>query len=276
MIARLDLSSFPARLRGYRERIGALDVVEYRRRSKVRPYGLRMECQVDAKQAASRCHTEALQLARDLNITWAYVAVVPLFPKRLTLQIARSPDGWCTNLSKLKLMRRVKVQSAPSSSSPAGPAVSGSMKIKLTRGKYEVKLPYMPLQRALGAVKAYRSASESMRLLINLYFGALDQPGTETQLFLLAKALELARDMLPGHEKSKKAAALPDGVRGELVQSLNWLGKMSNERLDQTCRQQGQALGKTVSCGTKGFHSRCGFGHSWGCGEEGIEAIWPS
>ena len=60
----------PARLRGYQERVGNLDVIEHRRRNKVLPYGLRMECQVTTKEQAQRCDTEARQLARDLNTVW--------------------------------------------------------------------------------------------------------------------------------------------------------------------------------------------------------------
>ena len=53
-----------------------------------------------------------------------------------------------------------------------------------------------------------------------------------SQPILYAKALDLALDLLPGHMHSQKAAALPVNVRSELHQSLAWLGKMSNTRLE--------------------------------------------
>jgi hypothetical protein len=81
-------------LPAHRERVGGLDVIEYRRRSKVWPYGLKLECKVNTREEAKACHTEALQLAGDLNSMWPYVAGVPLFPKEgLGLQLADSPYG---------------------------------------------------------------------------------------------------------------------------------------------------------------------------------------
>ena len=106
------------------------------------------------------------------------------------------------------------------------------MNMKVIPGKFELTLPYMPLQRALTAVRAYRTANTNTRFLVNLHFGALDQLGTEWQLVLLAKALDLARDMLPGHGDVNKQAALPTGVRAELSRSLKWLSEMSNKRLE--------------------------------------------
>ena len=98
----------PARLHGYRGRVGNLDVIELRRRSKFLPYVLRMECQVTTKEQAGRYDAEARQLASDLNIVWAYVALVPLFPKRIMIRLSGPPDGWRTNFKKLKSTRPIK------------------------------------------------------------------------------------------------------------------------------------------------------------------------
>jgi hypothetical protein len=53
-----------------------------------------------------------------------------------------------------------------------------------------------------------------------------------SQLILYAKGLDLARDMLPGHGNTAKQAALPAKVGAGLRRSLNWLGQMSNKRLE--------------------------------------------
>jgi hypothetical protein len=222
----------PPRLHSYREQVGLLEVIEHRRRSAVLPYGLRMEGQVTTQQEAARSHTEALQLARDLNIVWAYVAAVPLFPKRMMIRLSESPDGWRSNFKKIKSTRPTKPRSALAISSPPGPPTGFAVSIKIIPGKYKVVLPFMPLQRALVAVRAYRTAKENMKFLMNLHFGAIDQVGMGSQLVLLAKALDLARGMLPGHANADKQAALPVVVRAELSQSLKWLGKMSNKRLE--------------------------------------------
>jgi len=56
-------------------------------------------------------------------------------------------------------------------------------------------------------------------------------PGTESALFLFAKALELARVMLPGHDDKARQAALPLDARGSLRRSLHWLYEIANKRL---------------------------------------------
>ena len=206
-----------------------MDVIEYRRRSEFFPYGLRMECRVTTQQEAIRSHSEALPLARDLNIVWAYVAVVPLFPKRLMIRVPESPDGWRSNFTKINSIRPTKPRSALAS---PGPPAGFRVSVTVNPGKYKVMLSFMPLQRALVALQAYRTANSNTRFLVNLHFGALDQLGTEWQLVLLAKALDLARDILPGHRNSDKQAALPVRVRTELTRSLDWLGEMSNKRLE--------------------------------------------
>jgi hypothetical protein len=88
------------------------------------------------------------------------------------------------------------------------------------------------LERAIGAVHAYRAARPEIRFLMDLHVAAVDRMGAVSQLVLFAKALDLARDMLPGQGHPKKEAALPLHVRTGLRQSLSWLGEMSNKRLD--------------------------------------------
>jgi hypothetical protein len=222
----------PARLRGYQERVGNLDVIEHRRRNKVLPYGLRMECQVTTKEQAQRCDTEARQLARDLNTVWAYVALVTLFPKRFMIRLSKPPDGWRTNFKRIKSVRPIKPRSSLPISGPPGPPVGFTVNIKINPGRYKVVLPYMPLQRALAAVQAYRTANQTTRFLMDLHFGAIDQLGTGAQLFLFAKALELARVMLPGRTDSQGEAALPPAGRAALRRSFHWLFDIANNRLE--------------------------------------------
>jgi hypothetical protein len=222
----------PARMHGYQGRVGNLDVTEYRRRSKLLPYVLRMECQVTTNEQARNYDTEARQLAHDLNIVWAYVASVPLFPKRFMIRLSGPPDGWRTNFKNLKSTRPIALRSARAISSP-GPPVGFRVDIKINPpGPYKVILPFLPLEPALGAVQAYRTAEPETRFLTDLHFGSIDQLGTESQLFLLAKALELARVMLPGRTDAQKEAALSLGVRAALRRSFHWLFDIANNRLE--------------------------------------------
>ncbi len=218
----------PARLHGYRGRVGNLDVIELRRRSKFLPYVLRMECPVTTKEQAGRSDAEARQLASDLNIVWTYVALVPLFPKRMMVRLSGPPDGWRTNFKKLKSTRPIK----PRPGYSPGPPVGFSVNIKILKGEYKVTSNSLLLQRAINAVHAYRKASPEAKFLMQIHFAAIDQLGVASQLILYAKAFDLARDLLPGYGNSRKEAALPANVRPGLRQSLSWLGEMSNRRLE--------------------------------------------
>jgi hypothetical protein len=158
----------PARLHGYRGRVGNLDVIELRRRSEAYPYVLRMECQVTTKkEEARKYNTEARQLASDLNIVWAYVALVPLFPKRLMMRLSGPPEGWRTNLKKLKVTRRIKPRPGASPGPPAGFTAT----LTINKGHYKVTSTSLPLQSAIDAVRAYRSASAEARFLIDTHRG---------------------------------------------------------------------------------------------------------
>src|SRR5438552_458515 len=84
------------------ERVGHFDVSEYRRRSGVRPYGLRMEASPQNREEAEKWHLEAIALARDLNKMWTYVAGVTLFPRYSALRILSGPDGWKTNYENVR------------------------------------------------------------------------------------------------------------------------------------------------------------------------------
>lgn len=216
----------PARLHGYRARVGNFDVLELRRRSKLLPYVLRMQCRA-TKADAGRYITEGNQLARDLNIVWAYVALVPLFPKRFMIRPSGPPAGWRSNLKRLMSQRRTK----PRPGSSPGHVTSFTMRLKINKGQYKVTSDSLLLERAIEAVHAYRAATPETRFLMDLHFAAVDQLGA-SQLVLFAKALDLARDMLPGQGNPKKEAALPLNVRSGLRHSLSWLGEMSNERLE--------------------------------------------
>jgi hypothetical protein len=218
----------PAGLHGYRGHVGNLDVIEVRRRSKFLPYVLRLEGRVTTKQQAQQYDAEARQLTGDLNIVWAYVALVPLFPKRFTIRLSGPPEGWRTNLKTLKLARPIKLRPGTS----PGPPVGFTVKMKINKGQYKVTSGSLLLKQAIAAVHAYRAAGPETRFLMQIHFAAMDQLGVISQLILYAKAFDLARDLLPGHGDKKKEAALPASVRSALRQSLSWLSEMSNRRLE--------------------------------------------
>ena len=208
----------PKRLPCHKERFGLLDVLEYRRRSSTLPYGLRMEAEVTRKNDVSPCRMEAITLAAELDLIWAYIGGVPLFPKVLKMTHILSPVGWSSNSTEVEA---------------ALPATGGFAEIKFTqRGSYSAILSFMPLARALRAVRAYRASDDATKILIKLHYAAMRNPGAESSLMLLAKNLELARAILPGREDTRKQRALQSETNRRLRRSLHWLFGIANQRLE--------------------------------------------
>ncbi|SRR6266446_10264335 len=206
----------PARVRCHREQIGHLKVFEYRRRSKTCPYGLRIEARVRTKEEVRAYDREARELVASISGVWPYVAGTLLFPRWVTIQVSKSPQGWRTNSQRIL---------------SAVPAAGPSMRLRFGRASsYSMTLPYLPLRNALIAVPAYRTANATTRALLDLHLQAMALPGTESGLFLLAKALELARVMLPGRDDRAREAVLPLDARRALRRSLHGLYEIANKR----------------------------------------------
>src|ERR1035438_3702915 len=210
----------PPRSTCHRERVGPLEVFEYRRRSKRFPYGLRMEARVHSKEEAQACQSQVRELAASLATVWPYVAGSPLFPRWLTIRVSKAPTGWRTNSQKiLSVLRRHRKPIA-------GPGPIAGIELRFRGGRassYRVIMPYMPLRNALSAARSYLTANENTRLLLDFHSQALALPGSQPGLFLFAKGLELARLMLPGRDDKTRENALPLKVRDSLRQSLHWL-----------------------------------------------------
>lgn len=222
----------PGSVNCHHERFGHFDVSEYRRRSKVRPYGLRMEANPQNREEAEKWHLEAIGLADDLNKMWTYVAGVSLFPRYSALRIVSAPDGWKTNYENVR------------TGLPATGMTYAA--IRLSGGGYSLSLPYMPLGPALKAVQQYHQTNDTNRTLIDLHLEATEQHGTQSGLFLFAKDLELARYILPGTNDAKRQAALPPESRNLLKQPLHWLFRIANTRFEirhiVTRQKQGPGL----------------------------------
>jgi len=180
---------------------------------------LRIEARVRSKDEARRCQREARELIASLARVWPYVAGGPLFPARLTMQVRKSPEGWRTNSQKI-------LSVLPST------GLSLSMKIGPVVGAYSITMPYMPVRNALSAVRAYLTANETTRVLLELNSEAMALPGSQSGLFLFAKGLDLARLVLPGRDDKARENALAERAQRSLRQSLHWLYGIANRRLE--------------------------------------------
>src|SRR6266568_677534 len=208
------------RHRCHKATIGRLTIEEYRTRSRSRPYGLRMSAQLEAREDIRVVILEAINLASDLNVSWTYVAIAPLFPPSLIVRLVRCPPGWRTNAVAAK---------------KALPHTRGSIDIRTRisqRKGVRATLNQMPLAPALVALKAYRASDEVVRLLIELHFQALSLHGSQASLILRAKALELCRAILPGRGDKSRQDALQPEIRHRMQRTYSWLMNIANNRVD--------------------------------------------
>jgi hypothetical protein len=100
-----------------------------------------------------------------------------------------------------------------------------------SKRNWAVTLDAMPLEPALRALAAYRSTDATTRLLIALHTQAIDQYD-DAGLFLLAKALEACRALLPGRTDTQRLHGLPATAQQQLRTSLRWLMQIANSRLN--------------------------------------------
>lgn len=201
----------------HRETVGRLTVFEYHVKDQANPYGLVMEAQVSSQDELRECRDEALGLAGDLNKVWPYAAGVPLFPPRTSMRVSREPLGWGSNGDQLEEVL---------------PGARFKINIGPTVGEFGIELPFMPLQRALEVLRAYRATDPLTLSLLRMHFQAMENAKGDLELFLLAKLLELVAALLPGRTMAQKQSVLGADYVQLLRHSMNWLAQISNTRLD--------------------------------------------
>jgi hypothetical protein len=194
----------------------AFEIIEYRTENPARPYGLKIQSEVNWREEVSATRNDAIKLAGELNLIWAYVAGRSLFYKVLHVTPITAPPGWESNSDAVEKTL---------------PSKGGFIEFEWTKsGSSGTPLFFMPLEQALRAVRAYRSADEATIRLIRLHYDAMSQLGSESTLLLLSKALELTAALLPGNTRSQKQQSLPAEFRSELRHSLQWLFDIANTR----------------------------------------------
>jgi hypothetical protein len=152
----------------------------------------------------------------DLDKFWIYAAGEPLNPIVKSVSLERGIAGWSHNELRVRdyLVRNCRQMLA----------------VVDSRVHHWVIMPQFPLVPALRARAAYQSATPSGQALVDLHYSALKSGYGEGRLFGLAKALELARQILPGKSDTTKQQALNTLVGDNLHRSLHWLMDMANNR----------------------------------------------
>ena len=178
-------------------------------------YTITVEANITTSGELSDASQRIGALANDLDKFWVYACGEPLSPLFMQLSFDVTPKGWRSN------MEEVKDYFVQNCRQPFA-----IVQIDPTRC---MEMPCYPLSLALQAREAYKKADPVIQALADLHYTALKAQFGEGRLFSFAKALELARKILPGADdpKREQSLALP---KGSLKQSLHWLFDVANNR----------------------------------------------
>jgi hypothetical protein len=156
-------------------------------------------------------------LAQELDKFWVYGCGEPLSPIVTQLSFDITPRGWESNIAEIKayLLGHCKQPFA----------------VIQMNHQHWISMPYDPLRPALIARDKYQKANPEIKALADLHYAALRLSLGEGRLFSFAKALELARKILPGSNdvSKEKSIGLPNG---SLKKSLHWLFDVGNNRFN--------------------------------------------
>jgi hypothetical protein len=158
--------------------------------------------------------------AEELDRCWIYSMAQPLFPVVLRVHSLTVPRGWESNLDE------IDEDALPWKGDGAW------LEFLPDTRKLWTETPVLPLRRALETRERYLKASGPLQTLIRLHHLGLTNPGSEGGLFFLAKALEIARSLIPGRQNRDKEANLFADADVGLRQSFDWLFEVANTRMD--------------------------------------------
>jgi hypothetical protein len=182
-------------------------------------YQVIIEATVSTREEGWKAKSEAFKLVEELDRAWVYVCGRPLHPVHMELCFIEVPEGWSTNAKEVDVRL-----------TPAEGGIYGT--IEVGKSQHWMQLPFFPLSEALKVREALKVASEVTLALRDLHYGALKSLDGHGKLFLLAQALELSRELLPGKKDEAREKSLPENVRSALSKEFTWLFNMSNQRSD--------------------------------------------
>lgn len=183
-------------------------------------YRVALSAEVTSSDDASRAYRSGLELAEMFEKLWLYVSGSPLSGNRLqvVLELLKPPKGWMTDFPDV---HRGLV--AQESRLRAG--------ISIRNVAWGVAPDY-PLRSLLVVYSRYQAADFSSVSLIDLHYAAVVATGDYSKEAAFARALELARALLPGHSDNEKLSALAPEVRAALTRPFSWLFELSNRRVN--------------------------------------------
>lgn len=141
-------------------------------------YQVIIEATVATREEGWKAKLEAHELVHDLDRAWVYVCGRPLHPLHTQLYLDEPPEGWSTNAKEIDARL-----------AHAEEGLYATLEIE--QGRHWMQLPFFPLSEALKVRRVLKTASEVTLALTDLHYNALKSLDNHSNLFLLAKALEL-------------------------------------------------------------------------------------
>ena len=159
------------------------------------------------------------KVAEDLDKFWTYACGEPLNPLQIRLNFQVIQNGWESNEESVKQYLLANCHKPI--------AV-----VKLGKKPDWNLIHWFPLMPALVARDEYQKAGPPIQALVDIHHQALKSNRGESRLFLFAKALELARKLMPGRTDVEKQKSLHPDAQAKLKQSLHWLFNIANNRYE--------------------------------------------
>lgn len=157
---------------------------------------------------------EAFSIIDDLKLVWTY-AFGGIYKSYKANEGINAPKDWTTN--------------------------SGEILDEMHPSQYKIETsidtetwfvaPFRPLNRLLIAYNGYKESDNHLTYLIQFYNDARIAH-IEASLLIYAKALEILDSALKGNSKKQKTENLPESIKSDLTQDLNWLFNMANNRVN--------------------------------------------
>jgi hypothetical protein len=184
-------------------------------------YQIVLEASVETPPEVVEAFSAGVELSEQLEHMWLYATGDVLHGSGFSFSLAklRVPARWQTNYDDVyREAQRTHSR-----------VIVGATEFIRRTWKYGNALP---LKAALDARAAYEHADDVVRSLSELHYHSHTAKGFAESAFLLAKALEIVRKLLPGTKDSERALHLPEAIRRSLRIDLHSLYDLSNNRFD--------------------------------------------
>lgn len=184
-------------------------------------YGLAIECGVSSYDDLAGSYAATVALSEGIERLWAFAAGVPLRHAGFGLFLTplRPPPKWSDNHDNVNEALQKE---------------RGGLMIQSMGGGYRHwrSSAEFPLKHLIPCITAWRSADSITLELIALHYEAAMSSTRDGHFFLLAKALEIIRQLLPGRTDKHRQKGLPPSVQNLLTKDLHWFFDIANTRLN--------------------------------------------